>query len=228
MENQQSLSEYFRFIKRFGVLKGTALYGKIKLGSQQELAVPGINFPVSLRKNTSDYETFYQAIVHSQYKFNYHITPEVIIDGGANIGLASIALKNLYPQAKIIAIEPDTENFAQLNKNLQPYNNIHTIQAGLWNKRAILKVSDKYSVGKWGMVTEEVEEMSPSTIATITIGEIMEKYQLIYIDLLKLDIETAERELFSSDYEDWLPKIKVIVIELVFFHYFSYRNGCNC
>ncbi len=214
MENQQSLSEYFRFVKRFGAFKGTTLYGKLKLGNQQEISVPGIRYPISLRKNSSDYDTFYQAIVHNQYKFNYRITPQVIIDGGANIGLASIALKNLYPQAKIIAIEPDAENFAQLNKNLQPYSDIYTIQAGLWNKNAILKVSDKYNVGKWGMITEEVEEETAETIQTITIGNIMDKYQLDYIDLLKLDIETAERELFSSDYGGWLPKVKVIVIEL--------------
>jgi hypothetical protein len=34
------------------------------------------------------------------------------------------------------------------------------------------------------------------------------------IDLLKIDIEGAEAELFSTNYESWLPKTRVIVIEL--------------
>ncbi len=211
---QKSLSQFLRFVQRFGPSKGPYLYWRIKLGNQQNINIPGIRHPFSLRKGTSDYETFYQAIVHNQYRFNYRITPEVIIDGGANIGLASIAFKNLFPSAKIIAIEPDAENFIQLNDNIKPYENIYTIKAGLWNKKAILKVSDKYNIGKWGMVTEEVTEESADTINTITISQIMQNYNLNGIDLLKLDIETAERELFSSGYSEWLPKVKVIIIEL--------------
>ena len=42
----------------------------------------------------------------------------------------------------------------------------------------------------------------------------MEVAGLEQIDLLKLDIETAERELFSKNYQAWLPKTKAIVIEL--------------
>lgn len=208
------LSELFRFTHRFGIVKGPYLYFRIKGGTQQDIHIPGIRHPFSLRKGSSDYDTFYQAIVHSQYKFNYRITPEVIIDGGANIGLASIALKNLFPAAKIIAIEPDKENFVQLNKNIKPYEDIYTIRAGLWNKKAFLTVTDKYNVGKWGMITEEVLQESAGSITTITIDQIMQDFKLDRIDLLKLDIETAERELFSSGYAAWLPKVKVIIIEL--------------
>ncbi len=211
---KKTLSELFRFVHRFGLVQGSRLYGGIKLGSLKNIAVPGVEHPLTLRKGTSDYETFYQAIVHNQYKFNYGFQPTVIIDGGANIGLASIALKNMFPAATIISIEPDPENYAQLQENIKPYKNIHTLKAGLWNKKALLSVTDKYNVGKWGMVTEEVDEPGPGVINTVTIGDIMEQFGLAQIDLLKLDIETAERELFSSDYEAWLPKVKAIVIEL--------------
>jgi FkbM family methyltransferase len=211
---KKTFSEFFRFVHRFGLLQGSLLYSKIKLGFLKNIRVPGILHPLTLRKGTSDYETFYQAIVHSQYKFNYGINPRVIIDGGANIGLASIALKNMFPEAFVIAIEPDPENYAQLQENVKAYKNISTLKAGLWNKKALLSVTDKYNVGKWGMVTEEVEEMAPGVINTVTIMDIMEQFNIEQVDLLKLDIETAERELFSSDYETWLPRVKAIVIEL--------------
>lgn len=208
------LSELLRFAHRFGLIKGVYLYGRIKVGKQEDITVPGILHPLTLRKNTSDYETFYQAIVHNQYQFNYGIKPKIIIDGGANIGLASIAFKNSYPDALIIAVEPDNENYTLLQDNIKEYTDIHTIQAGLWNKKAFLKVSDKYNLGKWGMITEEVPQQGDGTIDTVTISEIIQKFNLERIDILKLDIETAERELFSAGFESWLPKVKIIVIEL--------------
>ena len=214
MDKKQLLSEFFRFNHRFGIIHGSLLFLKLKWGNQKNINVPGYLFPISLRKRSSDYETFYQAIVHNQYLFSYPIKAEIIVDGGANIGLASIAFKNMFPYATIIAIEPDKENFVQLNKNLQPYKNIHLVKAGIWNKKAILQVTDKYNSGKWGMVTEEIETETKDSIATITIDEILLNFKLDRIDILKLDIETAEREVFSSGYEKWLPKVKVIVIEL--------------
>ncbi|MBC7935305.1 MAG: FkbM family methyltransferase [Rhizobacter sp.] len=211
---KKNLSEYARFIYRFGFFGGSRLYSKLKTGNLAGIKVPGMLHPVSLRKNSSDYDTFYQAIVHEQYKFNYRVDPAIIIDGGANIGLASIAFKNMFPSATIIAIEPDEENFEQLNLNTRAYKNIHTIRAGIWNKAASLKVTDKYNKGKWGMITEEVTTREEGTIDTITMDEILQQYNLDTIDILKLDIETAERELFSENFHHWLPKVKVIIIEL--------------
>lgn len=214
MNIKKNLEELFRFIQRFGPTTGVYLYFKIKLGSQQNIKIPGIKFPFSLRKGTTDYETFYSVILHRQYRFNYAIIPETIIDGGANIGLASIELRNLFPDARIIAIEPDRENFDQLNRNIKPYKNIDSVRAGLWNKNVILKITDKYNSGKWAMITEEVDKENDETINAITIDKIMQDYKFETIDLLKLDIETAERELFSSGYSEWLPKVKMIIIEL--------------
>lgn len=214
MDVNKTISELMRFTQRFGVLKGPYLFMKLKGGSQQNIQIKGIRHPFSMRKGSSDYDTFYQAIVHQHYKFNYKINPAVIVDGGANIGLATLALKNLYPLAKIICIEPDPQNYVQLLKNIAPYQNVSAVNAGLWHKEAHLKISDKYNMGKWGMVTEEVDEQAEDTISTITVDQLMTKFSLERIDILKLDIETAERELFSANYNNWLPRVKMIIIEL--------------
>ena len=211
---KKNVSEIFRFFYRFGIVKGALLYLKLKVAKSSSVKVPGIAHAIHMRKNTSDFDTFYQAIVHNQYKFNFGNNPQVIVDGGANIGLATIVFKNAYPHSTIISIEPDNDNFSMLLKNIHPYSNVHALKAGIWPKSGYLKVTDKYNIGKWGMITEEVDESTAETISTVTIDEVMKKFKVDTIDILKLDIETAEKELFARNYESWLPRVKVIIIEL--------------
>ena len=51
----------------------------------------------------------------------------------------------------------------------------------------------------------------------------MHKYGVSQIDLLKIDIEGSERELFMDSYDYWLPRTKVVVIE---FHDWM-KEGCS-
>jgi len=50
-------------------------------------------------------------IIREEYKVFMPIdSPKTILDAGANIGTASRFFSNQFPDAKIIAIEPDSEN----------------------------------------------------------------------------------------------------------------------
>jgi hypothetical protein len=42
----------------------------------------------------------------------------------------------------------------------------------------------------------------------------MENFGLKTIDVLKIDIETSEKTVFLNNYEEWLPKVRLIIIEL--------------
>jgi FkbM family methyltransferase len=44
--------------------------------------------------------------------------PKTIIDGGANVGYASLAFKRRWPEAYVLAIEPDSANLALLQKTM--------------------------------------------------------------------------------------------------------------
>jgi hypothetical protein len=52
--------------------------------------------------------------------------------------------------------------------------------------------------------------------------DLVNMYNLETIDILKIDIEGAEKELFTYNYENWLQKVRCIVIEL----HDLYRPGC--
>lgn len=169
--------------------------------------------PVYLRTCTSDFPAFMDVIVGKPYGFSFSFTPAVIIDCGANIGLTSIFFKNKYPAAKIIAVEPEKNNFEILSKNLCGYTDTVLYNNGIWNKSARLKIEDT-GQGNWGFTVHETEENGENTIAAVSIRDIMLANNIDSIDILKIDIEGSEKELFESGYEFWMQRTKVIIIEL--------------
>lgn len=198
-----------------GFINGLALTAKLKAGIVDNLTVNGMPNTFSLRPGSSDIPTFYQIFVGREFEFDLPFEPNSIIDGGANIGLATLFLKSRFPNAKVVCIEPDKDNFRMLEKNVGGLSDVTLIEGGLWHSNTYLTISDKYQLGKWAMIVEENENrVDESSIETFTIDDVMRISNLDSIDLLKLDIETAERELFSENYENWLPKTKAIVIEL--------------
>ena len=199
-------------IQYFGVWHGLKLQLQLLIGATHSIKLPSYKFPFTLRKNTSDQSTFEQVFLNNEYHLDFIKDPKVIIDGGANIGLFTIKMKKDFADAKIICIEPDPDNFETLQHNLKNYEAVYFENAGLWNKDTQLKVYDKYNCGKWGMVVEE--DIQNGNIQALSIETLMKKHQLTQIDILKIDIETSEKQLFSDNYSNWLPKVKTIIIEL--------------
>jgi FkbM family methyltransferase len=208
----EQLKLLVKFFISFGFWHGPRLFLEINTGRLENLRVPRIRYPFSLRKGTSDIPTFYQVFLYNEYRITYPQQPRVVIDGGANIGLYAIKIKNEFPDAKVICVEPDPENFQQLQKNLAAYENVYFENAGLWNKDTTLKVYDKYNAGKWAMVVEET--VGEGNVNAISLSSLMKKYGLESVDILKLDIETSEKQVFKENYEEWLPRVNTLVVEL--------------
>jgi len=211
---KKNIDAGFRYIHFYGFLEGIKVTTKFLLNAASTVSLSTLKAPVKLRKGTSDIMTFHKVFANQEYAVKqFEKDPKVVIDGGANIGLFSIFIKNLFPDAHVIAIEPDDDNFKLMQENFAPYTGIDSIQAGLWNKSSPLKVYDKYNQGKWAMVVEETDNAQEANVSGISIEEIMSKYKLDRIDILKIDIETSEKYLFGDNYQNWLPKVKMIIIE---------------
>jgi FkbM family methyltransferase len=207
-----ALMRYLMFINRFGKIQGTKLFIQFISNKTNKIKINNIKHFVTLRPHTSDFPLFIEIFVKEKYNVPINFYPSVFIDGGANIGLTTVFFKNKFPHLKIIAVEPDPENFSILQCNVSKYSDVHLIQSGIWNNKIYANLSDNKQ-GNWAIRLEETPKNKDS-IETITIDEIMCNYNIAVIDILKLDIETAERQLFTSNYSSWLPKTKMIIIEL--------------
>ncbi len=78
------------------------------------------NYSVSLRTADlqSDLHSALEVIVRKVYSLDPRFAPDLVIDGGANIGLFSLQAAAIYPSAKILMCEPLPRNIAQAKKLL--------------------------------------------------------------------------------------------------------------
>jgi FkbM family methyltransferase len=176
---------------------------------------------ILLRSNTSDINVFAEIFLFQDYNFKLPIKPKTIVDAGANVGYSSLWFSQKYPSAQIIAIEPEYSNYQLLLRNTGNCDRIQILEKGLWNKSTKLKIINEGG-SKYGFVTEEVET---GGIETCTVGELLgmfEELGLNTIDVLKVDIEGAEKEVFSGERE-WLAKTKIVILEL----HEETRSGCE-
>jgi FkbM family methyltransferase len=140
------------------------------------------------------------------------------VDAGAHIGMASILFALKYPRARIIAIEPESSNFAALVRNTAPYKTITPIQAALWREdgEVTLGPSNAHPKGAFQIV-----ENGRERVRAINMDTLMRETGIASIDLLKMDIEGAEIEVFESC--PWIGNVRVIAIEL----HDRLRPGCS-
>ncbi len=142
----------------------------------------------------------------------------LIIDAGAHIGMATIYWKNLYPGAKIIAIEPLPANLELLTKNLyeNQLTDVEIIEAALAPKSGEVVIHEPNGEDSWksgaGIIPKGWRGVQASQeIKAKAIGVVDMLNQKI--DLLKLDIEGMEYEVVRAAGEK-IRAAKQIIIEV--------------
>lgn len=134
----------------------------------------------------------------------------IIIDAGANIGASCIWFLLKFPDASIIAIEPDAENCELLAIN-NAGRDVRLYKGGLANERRKLFLNDP-GQSDWGF---RVEESGSKKIDCIGPNEIINYCALNNFGILifKIDIEGGEAMVFEGECS-WIKFIPLIIIEL--------------
>lgn len=217
MRQFKYLDQYLPFFEAYKLRR------KIRKGNYNNWRTPILGAPFSLRKdNLFDFFTYEEVILRKSYDIPFPISPETIIDGGGNIGLTAAFWATRYPDAQIVTLEPDKGNFDMLLRNTAPYKNIHPIMAGIWPRTGHLVVKD-LGHGDNGLMVEETTEGTAGAVPAYSIGAILQKMGWPTVDLLKLDVEGSEKELFSEEYEQWLPKVRILIVEM----HDRMKKGCS-
>jgi len=179
----------------------------------------GIDKPLIIRPNSSDIDVFWQIFGLKEYAcLDILADVDLIIDAGANVGYSSVYFLSHFPGCRVIAVEPDGDNFASLQKNLAPYGDrAQALKRGIWSKSAELAIEDvTYRDGRdWTRQVRECEDGEAGDIRAVTVAELLLQSGRNKLSLLKIDIEGAEAVVFADpSCQQWLIKTEAIAIEL--------------
>jgi FkbM family methyltransferase len=188
----------------------------LKRPIELKVGVPGIAHPVHLRLRTTDVALCQEILLHGQYDWAFAETPKVIVDAGANIGMAAIFYATKFPESKIVAIEPEPSNYEMLKKNVALYPNIVTIHAALWRDDEELDIFNPGS----GNTTFRTRRADKAAVAVgrhpvrgCKLDTLMKDLGIGYVDLLKVDIEGSEKEVFEHS-RGWIGEVGVLAVEI--------------
>lgn len=178
--------------------------------SEYGLRLNNRTYNIVLRSGGSgDMFVFYEVLHDAVYRLttSFAAAP-VVLDLGANIGMASIFFDSSLSNARLIAVEPDPDNYAVLQHNLKSCVNATCYQAAVTDRQ-----------GSIGWHREEqfyAGHIDPAittlTVPTLALADIIRDQALARIDVLKIDVEGSEHLVLADSAA--LAIVQCILIEL--------------
>lgn len=173
---------------------------------------------VVLRPESSDVDVFRQIFIKREYGCLDALTDVgLVIDCGANVGYSSAWFLCRFPGCEVVAIEPESANFAVLRANLAPYGNrVKLVRAGVWSHSMPLVMSEhRYRDGReWSRQVRPCGADEKSDFDGVDLGSLLASSGHQRISILKVDIEGAEAVVFARNTQSWLNRVDCIAIEL--------------
>ena len=185
---------------------GKILWVTVILGARRILKRPGRRWhelrlgvgstcPLIVVSDYGELEVMRDILLDEEYALPDSAQPGLILDIGANIGLAALYFRARYPEAEIVAIEPDPETFAKLEHNAGGDPGIRTVNAAAAAEPGELFLfrPPGYSIAS-SLKRSGQEGGAYARVRAETLDRLCAELELARIDLVKIDVEGAELE----------------------------------
>jgi FkbM family methyltransferase len=172
-----------------------------------------INYSIS----ELDLEGQFREILNDEYYKPKYPDNDVCVDVGANIGLATLYLKNFCKS--IYSIEPSPLAYEALNMNVGRFKNIKTFNHAIYTHNGEIALygfnNEPPQTSHVGFYLNMEQNQTERIIVPCkTLGTFMEENKIKYIDVLKIDVEGSEYEIFCDNtFDEFKNKIGCIVGE---------------
>jgi FkbM family methyltransferase len=195
--------------------------------TRMQVSAGNRSLDVTLRERTSDWMTFDQIFLDEDYDLRplarYGELTEiysglvaggrpVILDLGANIGLSACYFHLLWPEARIIAVEPDPDNARLLRENVAGFDAI-VVEGAAAGKSGRTRIVDS-QVEKNAVRVTAVDCDGLGDVEAVSVPDLLQRHGHGGAPFIaKIDIEGGERDLFSGD-SAWVDDFPLLVVEL--------------
>jgi FkbM family methyltransferase len=177
---------------------------------------------ICYRPGTTDPLVLHQVLFKTGKKAEYYLPPrlkpEVILDIGSNVGASILYFHSLFPAAAILGFEPHPETFRILRSNVGDIPSVSVFNYGLGAING--QISARAETVNFGAFsTTSASENRPQNLATIEcqvrrIDDVLQELGISKVDLIKIDCEGAEADIFAAMPEELLHRCQWIVGEL--------------
>lgn len=150
------------------------------------------------------------------YRFAPSIEKPLILDCGANVGITVQYWKRIAPGARVIAFEPDEENFEALTFNCKELRDVTCRKEAVWTAAGPIRFA---AVGGDAGHLSELAKRTDAPEEKVVQAVRLRDFLLEPVELLKMDIEGAEVDVIA-DCADRLNNVRFLFVE---FHSFINR-----
>ena len=159
---------------------------------------------------------FQEIFLSNEYYFEALNETPTIIDCGANIGVSVLYFKRLYPNARILAFEPNPHAFRLLEKNIarNDIKNVSAFNFALSDKDGEIAFYCNEDMGTLkGSLRRDRGGGTEMKVKSVRLSEFIDKLET-RVDLIKIDVEGGENEIITDLCASRaIEKIDEIVIE---------------
>lgn len=175
--------------------------------------------PVYVRMGSTDLWVLDELFVTDEYRdvVTADLGPvRQIVDLGANVGISIRFWLQRWPDARIIGVEPDANNFMVANMNAQAHRggaNVRLVRACVAGSERRVSLDRSRHESMYTMVEADEGGETDSVPAYPMTRILADQQAAEEIDLLKCDIEGAEREVFA-DCREWIGRVRNMILEV--------------
>ncbi|MFM8711080.1 MAG: FkbM family methyltransferase, partial [Sphingomonadales bacterium] len=174
----------------------------------------------------SDLEVLQQIILDQEYGFAVEWLRATkkeehalrIVDAGANVGYTSLYFLAAFPGASLVAIEPDPDNYKVLEHNLRCASSgaaAQAVQAALLSRSGISVTIDRQGGDKKDWSFSVRPSTAPTGVNSIAVKKILDRTGWDRLDILKIDIEGSEADVFSEQADlSYLQHTRLVLVEI--------------
>jgi len=140
----------------------------------------------------------------------------IILDIGANTGLFTLRMKELYKDASVYCYEPFPSNYEQLLQNIQlsKLKDVELINKGVGGSSRSEKLFiNKSNLGGHSLFEHEARSDEFVNIEILGIAELLNNLPQSRIHLIKMDCEGAEYEIIKALNTALVSKVEIILFE---------------